>query len=62
MCCRARCSSRSRTAGSPANPAERLKLPRVVQTGKRYLTHDQVAALAQQVGARSAAPHLGYES
>jgi integrase len=44
-----------------ANPAQRLKLPRVVKGGKRYLTHDQVAALAQQVGVRSNGASLGYD-
>ena len=38
----------------PANPAQRLKLPRSVKTSKRYLTHDQVAALAVAVGERLA--------
>ena len=44
-----------------SNHAERLKLPRVVKTGKRYLTHNQVAALAQQVGERFAGAALGYD-
>jgi integrase len=44
-----------------SNPAHRLKLPRVVKSGKRYLTHDQVAALAREVGERSAGRALGYD-
>jgi integrase len=36
----------------PANPAARLKLPRVTKTQKRYLTHEEVHALARAVAAR----------
>ncbi|HEX4443128.1 MAG TPA: tyrosine-type recombinase/integrase [Galbitalea sp.] len=32
-----------------ANPAARLKLPKTIKTSKRYLSHDQVAALAKKV-------------
>jgi integrase len=45
----------------PANPAHRLKLPRSVRTSKRYLSHDQVAALAIAVGRRPLASSLGYD-
>lgn len=34
----------------PTNPAQRLKLPKVVKITKRYLSHEQVAALARAVG------------
>ncbi|WP_166873912.1 tyrosine-type recombinase/integrase [Salinibacterium sp. ZJ450] len=44
-----------------ANPASRLKLPKKTKTAKRYLTHDQVAALAQAVGERSNGSALGYD-
>ncbi|GAA2749169.1 site-specific integrase [Amnibacterium kyonggiense] len=44
-----------------ANPAQRLKLPKAVKSGKRYLTHDQVAALATEVGQRSNGSALGYD-
>lgn len=33
----------------PSNPAQRLKLPKPTKTLKRYLSHDQVAALAQAI-------------
>lgn len=46
----------------PSNPAHRLKLPRVVKSSKRYLTHDQVAALAKAVGERSGGSALGYDT
>jgi integrase len=46
----------------PSNPAHRLKLPRVVKSSKRYLTHDQVAALAKAVGDRSGGSALGYDT
>lgn len=45
----------------PANPAHRLKLPRPIKTSKRYLTHDEVAALALAVGERSLGHELGYD-
>lgn len=45
----------------PSNPAVKLKLPKRVRTSKRYLTHDQVAALAQAVGARSNGSKYGYD-
>jgi integrase len=38
----------------PANPAARLKLPRVTKTQKRYLSHEEVHALADAVAARQA--------
>ena len=45
----------------PANPAQRLKLPKKVRHSKRYLTHDQVAALAIEVGSRSEGSRYGYD-
>ncbi|HEY8319769.1 MAG TPA: tyrosine-type recombinase/integrase, partial [Amnibacterium sp.] len=45
----------------PANPAHRLKLPRSVKTSKRYLTHDEVAALALAVGEQPLGRELGYD-
>lgn len=36
----------------PANPAARLKLPKVSKVQKRYLTHEQVHALAEAVDRR----------
>jgi integrase len=45
----------------PANPAVKLKLPKRVRAIKRYLTHDQVAALAQAVGDRSKGSEHGYD-
>jgi integrase len=45
----------------PANPAIKLKLPKRVRAIKRYLTHDQVAALAQAVGERSKGSVYGYD-
>jgi integrase len=44
----------------PSNQAQRLKLPRVVKTVKRYLTHDQVASLAREVGQISDGYDHGY--
>lgn len=44
----------------PLNPAQRLKLPRVVKTTKRYLSHEQVAALARAVGQISDGFNHGY--
>jgi len=38
----------------PANPAVRLKLPRQSKSHKKFLTHEQVAALADAVEARPA--------
>lgn len=35
------------------NPAQRLKLPRVTKTQKKYLSHEQVAALATEVASKS---------
>jgi integrase len=45
----------------PANPAQRLKLPKKVKHQKRYLTHDQVAALAIEVGNISEGSKHGYD-
>lgn len=45
----------------PANPAQRLKLPKKVRHAKRYLTHDQVAALAREVGETSNGRAHGYD-
>lgn len=44
-----------------SNPPHRLKLPRVVKSSKWYLTHDQVAALSNALGERSAGSALGYD-
>lgn len=44
----------------PSNPAQRLKLPKVVKTAKRYLSHDEVAALALEVGRISDGRNHGY--
>jgi integrase len=44
----------------PSNPAQRLKLPKVVKTAKRYLSHEQVAALARTVGQISGGFEHGY--
>lgn len=43
-----------------SNPAVRLKLPKPVRASKRYLTHDEAAALAMAVDARSHGVELGY--
>ena len=43
-----------------ANPAVRLKLPKTVRSSKRYLTHDEVAALALAIDGRSHGTDLGY--
>ena len=43
-----------------ANPAARLKLPKPVRTSRLYLSHEQVAALAQAVEQRSNGAQLGY--
>lgn len=42
----------------PANPAQRSTLPKRIKTAKRYLSHDQVNALA--VGSRPHGRELGY--
>jgi len=44
----------------PSNPAQRLKLPKVVKSAKRYLSHEQVAALAHAVGELSDGFQHGY--
>lgn len=46
----------------PANPAAKLKLPKRVNATKRYLSHDQVAALATAVGERSNGTTYGYDT
>ena len=46
----------------PANPAQRLKLPKKVRDSKRYLSHDQVAALAIEVGRRAEGSRYGYDT
>jgi integrase len=45
----------------PANPAQRLKPPKRIKTTKRYLSHDEVAALALAVGRRPHGHELGYD-
>ncbi len=45
----------------PANPAQRLKLPKRIKTAKRYLSHDEVAALALAVGRRPHRRELDYD-
>ena len=45
----------------PANPAQRLKLPKWIKTAKRYLSHNEVAALALAVGKRPHGRELGYD-
>jgi integrase len=45
----------------PANPAQRLKLPKKVKTAKHYLSRDQVAALAGAVGDHAHGSDYGYE-
>ncbi len=44
----------------PSNPAQRLKLPKVVKATKRYLSHEQVASLARAVGQISGGFQHGY--
>ena len=44
----------------PSNPAQRLKLPKVVKTAKRYLSHEQVADLSRAVGQISGGFQHGY--
>jgi len=43
----------------PANPAARLKLPRQSKSHKKFLTHEQVAALADAVEAKPAGEGFG---
>ena len=43
----------------PANPAVRLKLPRQSKSHKKFLTHEQVAALADAVEAKPAGEGFG---
>ena len=43
-----------------SNPAERLKLPQLTKTRKRYLSHDQVAALAQAIDEMKDGRDYGY--
>jgi integrase len=43
----------------PANPAHRLKLPRQSKAHKRFLTHDQVIRLAEEVNRKSAGEGFG---
>lgn len=45
-----------------ANPAIKLKLPKRVHALKRYLTHEQVAELADAVGQRSNGFEHGYDT
>jgi integrase len=44
----------------PSNPAQRLKLPKPTKTRKRYLSHDQVAALAQAIDRQEDGREYGY--
>lgn len=44
----------------PSNPAQRLKLPKPTKTRKRYLSHDQVAALAQAIDQAKEGREYGY--
>ncbi len=43
----------------PANPATRLKLPKQIKNRKKFLTHEQVAALAEAVDAKPAGEGYG---
>lgn len=43
----------------PTNPAQRLKLPKLSKTQKRFLSHEQVAALAATVETKSAGHGYG---
>jgi len=43
----------------PANPASRLKLPKQIKTRKKFLSHEQVAALADAVEAKPAGEGFG---
>ena len=44
----------------PSNPAHRLKLPKPTKTRKRYLSHDQVAALAKAIDETKDGRDYGY--
>jgi len=44
----------------PSNPAQRLKLPKPTKTRKRYLSHNEVAALAQEIDATKDGRQYGY--
>ena len=44
----------------PSNPAQRLKLPKPTKTRKRYLSHDQVAALAKAIDETKDGREYGY--
>ncbi len=44
----------------PSNPAQRLKLPKPTKSRKRYLSHDQVAALAQAIDHAKDGREYGY--
>lgn len=44
----------------PSNPAQRLKLPKPTKTRKRYLSHNEVAALAQAIDAAKDGRQHGY--
>ncbi|PDQ35971.1 MAG: hypothetical protein B5766_02160 [Candidatus Lumbricidophila eiseniae] len=44
----------------PSNPAQRLKLPKPTKTRKRYLSHDQVAALARAIDQAKDGREYGY--
>lgn len=44
----------------PSNPAQRLKLPKPTKTRKRYLSHDQVAALAKAIDETKDGREHGY--
>lgn len=58
-----RAASRTRAIGIivPENPAQRLKPPERIKTAKRYLSHEEVAALALAVGSRPHGCELGYD-
>ena len=43
----------------PANPASRLKLPKQIKKRKKFLTHEQVAALAEAIDAKPAGEGFG---
>ena len=43
----------------PANPAARLKLPKQSRSAKKFLTHEQVAALAGAIDAKAAGEGFG---
>ncbi len=43
----------------PSNPASRLKLPKQIKNRKKFLTHEQIAALADAVEAKSAGEGFG---